>query len=505
MTKKVDFGMQGDSLEVEDGGVVQVKSGGRVFLASGAVIHLATGADILVAGDSLIDEIAALTGLSLGEITVIDSVTAGVGAVSKAMVLNASGNFTMPDGGYFDFSVAALAAAGSGQATYAVIADQIVAVTGADGTKGAALPATSAGRAVFVINAHLTNALPIAPINSGNDAINSLTAGTGVFTMAPATAAWFIPTSATQWYVPDNAAQSFAPAAASLTSSGVGAKVGATVTVVEQGNGVDHKTIFTLTATPITLTDDAGVGQYGGVKFYDMPAGNHHFIGAVVDADLTLNETWWTDAAEGDVGLGTTAVTDGNALATTEQNIIATTAIAALVAQVGAINAGSSAAATVAAAGAADTDLYLNVRIDDSAAHMPDAVTNGAFGSDTAWTKGTGWTIAAGVATSDGTQEAVSDLSQNISAVNGVSYSVTYTVTRTAGTIQPYLGGTAGTVRSTTNTFTETIVAGADGILLFRADADFVGTLDNVTATPLTGTGTITGTVTVAWINLGDF
>lgn len=292
-----------------------------------------------------------------------------------------------------------------------------------------------------------------------------------------------------------------------LTSSGVGTDGGGTIATVEQGDGVIHKTILTLTATPITLTDDAGVGQYGGVKLYDMPAGNIHILGAVIDADVTLAETWWTDTAEGDVGLGTTAVTDGNALATTEQNIIATTAIAAMTAQVGALAAQSVAALTAAAAGATDTDVYLNIRIDDSAAHMPDIVTNGAMASDTGWTKGTGWTVhtvAAGKADCDGTQEAVSDLSQAAGALAGVSYKVTYTVTRSAGTVTPYLGGTAGTARSTANTFTETIVAGADGILLFRADADFVGTIDDVTVTPLTGTGTITGTVTIGWMNLGD-
>ena len=105
------------------------------------------------------------------------------------------------------------------------------------------------------------------------------------------------------------------------------------------------------------------------MKLYDMPAGNHIFLGATIDADLTLTEAAWTDAAEGDVGLGTTAVTDGNALATTEQNIIATTAIAAMTAQVGPINAKSTAAAVIGAAGSTDSDVYLNVRIDDAAAH----------------------------------------------------------------------------------------------------------------------------------------
>lgn len=159
------------------------------------------------------------------------------------------------------------------------------------------------------------------------------------------------------------------------TSAGVGAKNGSTVTVAEYGDGNIHKTVLTLTATPITLTDDAGVGQYGGVKLYDMPAGNHLFLGAVIDADITLTGAQWVDNAAGDVGLGTTAVTDGDALATTEQNIIATTEIAAMTAQVGPINAGSADVATIAAAGTTDSDIYLNVRIDDNAAHTTSAGT----------------------------------------------------------------------------------------------------------------------------------
>lgn len=289
-----------------------------------------------------------------------------------------------------------------------------------------------------------------------------------------------------------------------LAAEGAGAAFGATVAAGEVGSGLRFTTLA-LAATPITLTDDPGVGQFGSVKLYDMPAGNIQIIGATVDAALTLTETWWKNTAEGDVGLGTTAVTDGDALATTEQNAIATTAVAAMVAQVGPIDAQSVASLTTAAAGASDVDLFLNLRIDDDAAHFPDSVVNGAFAADTDWTKGTGWTIAGGVADSDGTQVADSDLSQDISAEEGVSYVVTYTVTRTAGTIRPVLGGTLGTSRNSANTFTETLAAGADGILLFRADADFVGTLNDVSAVPASGSGTITGIVKVAWMNLGDF
>jgi hypothetical protein len=155
---------------------------------------------------------------------------------------------------------------------------------------------------------------------------------------------------------------------------GLGAKNGATVSVAEYGDGVLHKTVLTLTAMPITLTDDSTVGQFGGVKIYDMPAGNVALLGAVIDAVLTLTAADWTDAAEGDVGLGSTVVDDGDALATTEQNIVNTTAIPAMTAQVGSIDAMSNGASggVVVGTTASPADIFLNVRIDDAAAHITD-------------------------------------------------------------------------------------------------------------------------------------
>ena len=140
------------------------------------------------------------------ELNAVADVTPGAPAASQGVVLDSSGNFAMPDGGYLKPSQAVLASAGSGQSTYAQIADEVVAVTGADGTKGVALPAAVAGLQITVINDSASAVLPVAPINGGNDQINALTAGTGVFTMGPGKTATFIATSATKWYVEDQAA-----------------------------------------------------------------------------------------------------------------------------------------------------------------------------------------------------------------------------------------------------------------------------------------------------------
>jgi hypothetical protein len=292
-----------------------------------------------------------------------------------------------------------------------------------------------------------------------------------------------------------------------LASAGVVNNNGGTVTVAEQGDGTIHKSIFNLTAAPVTLTDDAGAGQWAALKLYDFPAGNIVTLGAVIDAALTLNEAWWQDNAPGDVGLGTAATTDGTTLAAAEQNIAPTTAITAS-AQIAPLDTQSTGVGVSGAAGGTDADGVLNIRIDDQTAHMPDVVTNGAFTTDTGWTKGTGWTVDAAnsnTAASDGSQTAASDLEQAVAFVAGVTYKTVFDVTRSAGSVRLSIGGTLGTARSSGATFTENIVAGSDGVLAVVADADFVGTIDNLVVTPLTGTGTVTGTVTVAWINTGDF
>lgn len=112
-----------------------------------------------------------------------------------------------------------------------------------------------------------------------------------------------------------------------------------------------------------------------------------------------------------------------------------------------------------------------------------DVIVNGTFAADTDWTKGSGWTIGAGVATATG---AIStDLSQTVDPLTiGQRYRVVFTITRTAGSITVNLGGTAGTARSATDTFTEDLVCTTSEIFKFSTSG-FTGTVDNVTCTPI--------------------
>ncbi len=113
-------------------------------------------------------------------------------------------------------------------------------------------------------------------------------------------------------------------------------------------------------------------------------------------------------------------------------------------------------------------------------------IANGGFSTDSIWTKGTGWDIGAttsGKAHSDGTQSADSDLTQTPTTAieSGQTYFVTFTVSNySAGNITAVVGNTEGTDRSADGTFTETITAGAGADFDMRADADFVGDIDDV-------------------------
>jgi len=112
-------------------------------------------------------------------------------------------------------------------------------------------------------------------------------------------------------------------------------------------------------------------------------------------------------------------------------------------------------------------------------------VTNGAFASDTAWIKGTGWTISGGKANK--TAGVASALEQSVGAQAGNRYRLIYTMTRTAGALTPQIGGVNGTERSAGGTYEDIIVATGTGNLKFQANDSFAGTVDDVSVQKVVG------------------
>jgi hypothetical protein len=98
----------------------------------------------------------------------------------------------------------------------------------------------------------------------------------------------------------------------------------------------------------------------------------------------------------------------------------------------------------------------------------------------TAWEYGDDWADGGGVATASTSSGVLSQNAFVNRIVQGQAYLVTFTATRTAGSVTVSIGGTAGTPRSTADTFTEVIIAGSTQDIAFTGDG-FSGTIDNVT------------------------
>jgi len=136
-----------------------------------------------------------------------------------------------------------------------------------------------------------------------------------------------------------------------------------------------------------------------------------------------------------------------------------------------------------------------------------DLVTNGGFDADTDWTKGTGWSIGAGVATCDGTQTADTELKQTVTVTNEqwyvVSFDVSGTTAWTGGGDSffnvilkdptsgrewvPRISGdtcfqNSGTYYNTDDEYVFEIYyeGSTSAELIIRANENFAGSLDNV-------------------------
>lgn len=162
-----------------------------------------------------------------------------------------------------------------------------------------------------------------------------------------------------------------------VTTAGNGTKNGSTVSVVENGSAVLHKTVITCTATPVTISDDAGVAQYGGTgKLYTFPTGLTVIQGVRVTGSVTLGTTGTIiNTWAGGVAVGTATATTGATLTGTEADIMPEVDVAAATAKVASV-ASVSVATALTESGARWFDgtstakeVYLNLVVDDDATH----------------------------------------------------------------------------------------------------------------------------------------
>ncbi len=157
--------------------------------------------------------------------------------------------------------------------------------------------------------------------------------------------------------------------------AGVGAKNGSAVSVVESGSAAVHRSVFTLTALSVAVTDTGGAnGAQGSHRLYDFPVGAIIRNGCSYSLTTLAGAGGIVDGAALVGSLGTTAAAIGNAtLTTTEADWIASTA--------GTLTAGAG-----VLAGSADpvlasldghttaVDLYLNLAVPDADVSASDTV-----------------------------------------------------------------------------------------------------------------------------------
>lgn len=130
-----------------------------------------------------------------------------------------------------------------------------------------------------------------------------------------------------------------------------------------------------------------------------------------------------------------------------------------------------------------------------------DLVTNGAFATDTGWAKDAEWAIASGVAAFTGAGGGAANIQQDVSAVAGTRYRVTFdfVVVSGAPSVSVSIGGTTHeTPITASGQFEEEIVATTTGNLIIAAtgDASDDATIDNVVVEAIGAGGKREGVLT---------
>lgn len=157
-----------------------------------------------------------------------------------------------------------------------------------------------------------------------------------------------------------------------------GAKNGSTVTVKEYGDNAVHKTVLTLVNTPVSVVSVTTGNGVGGTKVYDFPAGYIQNHGCVADLSIsiaTAKQADFTDGTpEGDIGIGTVAPANADALGTdaTDDNFATATAFTMSSYVDSSVTLPPEASANYNGS-STPIDLYVNVLVD--AADIVDGVT----------------------------------------------------------------------------------------------------------------------------------
>ncbi|MEZ0260537.1 MAG: cadherin-like domain-containing protein, partial [Alphaproteobacteria bacterium] len=289
------------------------------------------------------------------------------------------------------------------------------------------------------------------------------------------------------------------PTTGTLRRSGVAVGIGGTFTQADVDGGLMtfQNTVAGVNEIMLGLTASDGTAT---ISLYNE----------VVNGDMGSATGWTLGAGWGSIsgGLANKSADGQGSLLRTDQYLVSgqtykvtytltvTTAGTWTATLGGATGTGRTASGTyteIITAGATSRDIGFNVATNNSRGTIDnfsivaindvtdlgaDETTNGDFAAGAGWTTGTGWSIGGGVATKvAGTASNLTE--SDTTLVPGRTYQVTYTITRTAGTINVDIGGTNGAARVLSGTYTEYITAGTGTTIGFEATNTFAGTVDN--------------------------
>jgi len=116
-------------------------------------------------------------------------------------------------------------------------------------------------------------------------------------------------------------------------------------------------------------------------------------------------------------------------------------------------------------------------------------ISNGSFDTDTIWSKGTGWSITGGAATSVGANQ-FQALTQTTATISGKTYEVSFVVSCTSGSLLFRLGSGANKADISASGSYRYVVQADGGSIAFLSNAtgfEFVGTIDNVSVREIPG------------------
>lgn len=148
------------------------------------------------------------------------------------------------------------------------------------------------------------------------------------------------------------------------------------------------KKVIKLTNKSVAVTDNAGVTAYAGLLVHTFTEGFVKFEGAHIQMGIELDAAGVNADFDGDIGLGVVTSAATTPLATTEQNLIPTTAIPQAVASVATATAISTATETGVFHDGTTTPVpvFLNFKIDDADHDVTTTPTNLLLtGSITLW------------------------------------------------------------------------------------------------------------------------